>query len=353
MTQLVSAPLVYKNKIGSAPELKFDRLIAIPYFYAYTDHIVIFPRKEYKEIKSRYNDKSKVNLKAEKFQGKISTASQRIIKQRLTAWLTSIIDHNNQPRLRFKRKEHYPIFITLTLADQQFTSDNDIKRKMLGEFIKNIKRHFNIENYYWRAERQKNGNLHFHIITDKFIGKDKIQTIWNRIQKNNGYLVQFEKKYNHSNPPSTHVKGIQDVGNFVEYVLKYMLKDEKHEKVEGRIYGLSDSLRNLKTFASVLDSNYNELISEAIENQELKVYQGEYFTILYFTDLYKYSRLRAYLQEQTKIYYLELYDKIYKTKQEPEKEILKPKPKPKEESDQLNLELNVSEISYAKRKLYL
>src|SRR5438552_841266 len=69
-----------------------------------------------------------------------------------------------------KKGYHFKLnFITLTLSDIQFHPDRFIKRKMLDPFLKWLVRVHNCKNYVWKAETQDNGNIHFHITTNKFI----------------------------------------------------------------------------------------------------------------------------------------------------------------------------------------
>ena len=49
-------------------------------------------------------------------------------------------------------------FITLTLSSNQIHSDNEIKSKLLNQFIIEAKKKWKIKNYVWRAEKQENGN---------------------------------------------------------------------------------------------------------------------------------------------------------------------------------------------------
>ena len=60
-------------------------------------------------------------------------------------------------------------FITLTLPSKQIHSDNEIKSKCLNQFLIELKKNHSVSRYIWKAEKQENNNIHFHIIADKFI----------------------------------------------------------------------------------------------------------------------------------------------------------------------------------------
>ncbi|HSH50178.1 MAG TPA: hypothetical protein VK982_00485, partial [Bacteroidales bacterium] len=181
------------NTVGSAKKNRYDEKIEIPYFKMYSDRIVIYPRvSDYCTVK-KPNENSLKNLEGKKYKGNLSVTQKRTIKQKLTAWLNSINYYNEKRVTRWERKKHYPIFITLTLSQQQMHTDTYIRRHMLDLFIKNLKNRSDIKYYFWRAETQQNGNIHYHLIVDKYIRYHEIRDIWNRIQKRYGYLDNYYK----------------------------------------------------------------------------------------------------------------------------------------------------------------
>ncbi len=311
MNLSTASQLDFINSIHSAPKCETPRDVRIPFFYAYNDHLTICPRPDYRFRKKEMHENSLKNLDEEQFKGKVSDAAERKIRSRITAWLKSIVIYNDSPGNRFKRKEHYPIFITLTLSDKQSHPDNFIKRHLLGEFLKNVKRNHDIINYFWRAERQENGNIHFHILTDRYIDKLKIQKIWNKIQDNHGYLYNYKKQYHNDQPPSTHVKSAKDVENFLNYSLKYMIKEEENSIIDGRIWGLSDSIRDLKTYNSVLNNKLNDAIDQAVNLNLVRIYRGDYFTSIYFEKDFKDCALDKLLNDYARDYYLNIYNDLY------------------------------------------
>jgi hypothetical protein len=116
-------------------------------------------------------------------------------------------------------------FITLTLpAPQREVTDKDIKKHCLDNFIKRLKRKYKLNSYVWRAERQKNGNLHFHIITDTWIHYEKIRNDWNGCLAQYHFIDEFENKHGHRNPNSTDVHAVWKVKNLTQYFVKYMSK---------------------------------------------------------------------------------------------------------------------------------
>ena len=51
-------------------------------------------------------------------------------------------------------------------------------------------------NYVWRLEFQKNGNVHYHLVTDTYLDYFLVRKIWNRILEKGGYISDFAEKFN-------------------------------------------------------------------------------------------------------------------------------------------------------------
>lgn len=256
--------------------------------------------KDYSEIKKKdkvMNANSLKNLaigKKGNYNGYMSPSTARKCKKYISSWLLSLKHGKGN-----KRKT---TFVTLTLPAVQVHNDNEIKRKMLDYFIKIAVRKWNVKHYFWRAEPQKNGNIHFHIIFDSMIDWKLIRGNWNRIMKRFGYIDAYRKKqlefhkngfvlntaitqhksrihfykkqlrqkktnksfadwdkekqleaYNYGiksnweNPNSTDIHITKGVRNITSYICKYMTKSELNGRViKGRIWGCSDGLRKLK-----------------------------------------------------------------------------------------------------------
>ena len=130
----------------------------------------------------------------------------------------AVIEHHNKYKRRLRRK--YPNnmalrLITLTLPGNQVHPDQYIKRYLLNAFIRWIKDKGAI-NYMWRAEAQKTGKIHFHVITDTFIDFKIIRKYWVDLCRIHGY----ERK-NASPVDIRLIKSHQLIG----YVAKYISKN--------------------------------------------------------------------------------------------------------------------------------
>jgi len=175
--------------------------------------------------------------------------------------------------LKQKNKKLYysqkrmPTFVTLTLSYQQFSTDNEIKRKCLTPFLQHAIQKWGVVNYLWRAEPQENGRIHFHILFDKFIDWRKIRNVWNHMQNRLEYIDAFQQMFGHRDPNSTDVHSLRKVHNIAAYVCKYMSKRSGYRKIEGRIWGCSKDLHNFKAPRIQICS---EIMQEIIQLKKLK-----------------------------------------------------------------------------------
>ena len=118
-------------------------------------------------------------------------------------------------------------FITLTLSASQVHSDKEIMNNILQPFLDYLRKSYKIKNYFWRAETQANGNLHFHLCLDVFIPWMLLRNKWNKYQNNLGYIDRFEIKCNHRQPNSTDIHSLKNIKKIGAYLAKYCGKNTK------------------------------------------------------------------------------------------------------------------------------
>lgn len=195
-----------------------------------------------------------------RFTGELSKKAMQRLKN-VIRWL-EIISYDKKVFSKATRKTYSfkLAFITLTLSSKQEHSDEWIKRNMLYPFLLWSKRNFNCVSYVWKAEAQSNGNIHFHIIVNKFIHHKAIRKKWNSIQQQAGYTFKGNEINPINDPPSTEIKAVKKSKQIVSYMMKYFTKNEKDKrKINGRIWGCSDNLLNSSIVISQLDEEYNML----------------------------------------------------------------------------------------------
>jgi len=155
-------------------------------------------------------------------------------------------------------------FITLTLPSPQGSvSDKDLKKHCLQPWLKFWRRKTKGMSYVWRAERQKNGNLHFHICTDRYIYYKDIRDTWNRNLNRFGFIDRFESNHSHRDPNSTDVHSINKIQDLAGYLVKYMAKlDPLEQKIEGKVWDASMNLKKASYCTTTITSDLNQELHE-------------------------------------------------------------------------------------------
>lgn len=72
-------------------------------------------------------------------------------------------------------------FLTLTLPAKQTHTDEELTKYCINPFLSYARKYFGVRYYVWKKELQKNGNLHYHFVTDRFIDAQCLRRCWNRI----------------------------------------------------------------------------------------------------------------------------------------------------------------------------
>lgn len=159
--------------------------------------------------------------------------------------------------------------------------DKYIVNHMLQPFLKWIKRKGN-ELYVWRAETQANGNIHFHITTNRYLHWESIRNKWNDIQRNNGYIKAYMDKGGDNNPNSTDVKGVKDARRMAAYMVKYMSKKtEGRRAVTCKVWSCSSKLEKHKITIDEHSEQWNYFKQKTAENCEL--IQGDNFMLMLYS----------------------------------------------------------------------
>lgn len=117
-------------------------------------------------------------------------------------------------------------FVTLTLPSQQVHSDREIHRKIFVKFVERWKRHNSKLLYIYKAEKQDNGNLHYHLTTNSFLHHRRLRKWWNKATEALGYISRASTK----DPNSTDVHAVRKVEKLAAYLSSYMCKKDKYKK---------------------------------------------------------------------------------------------------------------------------
>jgi hypothetical protein len=235
------------------------------------NRIVCYSLPDFNVPRSEHQKKNEINLSRGNYNGYMSPKTKSKVSKYLSTWIHSVRNYKNIQGIFNSPNRIQFTFVTLTLSSKQKHTDNEIKRKMLTPFIQRLIRTERVTQYFWRAESQKNGNIHFHIIIDRYIHHSRVRNIWNSFQDQNGYIEPFYLEYGHRNPNSTDIHSFRAIRNPAAYVIKYVTKAQGYRPIKGRIHGCSDTLRNLKAPVFIYDSTIDEYIKRALKHAPTQV----------------------------------------------------------------------------------
>lgn len=207
-------------------------------------------------------------------------------------------------------------FVTLVLPfDQGDLSDSKICNMLLNPLLMTLKNRYGLKNYVWKAEAQKNGNIHFHITTDAYLPYDELRYLWNRLIEKKGLMSGYTDKFSRmskneyvkyrlnevsndsdsidlvenselekiikayefgvntgwKNPNSTDVKAVRNVKDLAAYLATYMSKKEKNKrKITGRLWSCSHSLSASNKCEIIFEQNQVGEVMRELMQPEIK-----------------------------------------------------------------------------------
>ena len=253
----------------------------------------------------------------------VSEATRRKIKSHVHV-LSYASQHRRVRNTSGKVIDHLLLFITLTLPSNQVHDDQEITRVCLGGFLDRCRKLGLFDNYVWRAEKQKSGNIHYHLVTDTYAHYTLIQRLWLLSVERLGYLSRYQEKFKNMSlseysslsfnrekphnvvagayakgcrekwrkPPSLDISSVSSVSGVGAYISKYLSKEDAGSDniVTGRTWSASASVRSaLKLFKDDVDFNtywYN--ISTQVMKAVTVVH--DFFSL----SLFSFQRLRAW-----------------------------------------------------------
>lgn len=203
--------------------------------------------------------------------------------------------------------------VTLTLASPQGeVNDRAIKRELLNHFLVVLRRKWGIAHYIWRAERQRNGNIHFHVVVLGQVDNHQVRKVWNVIQEKLGYVRKYSEKFNAmswqdylsymtdrgtyeirklrnwyragtscgwTNPPSTRVDEVYELDGASDYLMKYASKQAKDgEFIDGKVWGCSKSLQGGVSCELFLSEEISAALLDLECSEPSKVIRNEGYT---------------------------------------------------------------------------
>lgn len=288
--------------------------ILVPQLSVHPDRMNITTQCIWLEDRRRGKSIASILNSDHKHNDKVSDQAARKIQKAIRYLLFFANDkkaysHTNGLMFKFKI-----CFVTLTLSSTQVHSDNEIKSKLLNQFFVEARQKWGVSKYVWRAEKQNNGNVHFHILTDRFIPWSELRDVWNRIQNKLGYVDRYKdnqqlffkngfklrmdllqkwpekeqhrayvqgSKKSWNSPNSTDVHSLQHVHKVAEYLTKYMQKESQTKGLIGRLWGCSSTLSDIKGAQTDIDSKIADELNKLRSIYKPFEVRKDYFSILF------------------------------------------------------------------------
>lgn len=184
-------------------------------------------------------------------------------------------------RAKFESKHlHLCTFLTLTLPAEQQHTDKELTYFCLHPFLAYCKKYFKVRYFVWKKELQKNGNLHYHLVTDRYIDALALRRAWNRVI-NRG-----------------KIDGVKNPFNYV---------DRYHENQLDFYKNGWDDDTMIKYFASnqnVMDKTDNDV-------KEIQERENRFLTYLEYTEIHEKNTKHAF-ERAKNLYYNEIKKPVEK-----------------------------------------
>jgi hypothetical protein len=248
----------------------------IPYCKLNRSAIVTYTLPPVYDSGNNISDASLSNLANNKSKGELSQAAKRRALACLKAWCNTVeLTRKYDYKLYCKRPVYWTL-LTLTLPSQQVHTDKRIKRDCLNHLIIKLQRNYKVTNYFWRAESQANGNIHFHVVLDVFIDKTKIRKDWEEIINKLGYVDRANHNSSNYKTMSTWIEKIKNTECMESYLIAYITKQNGKRPVEGKIWGVSESVEKMKVKVTLLDSSLSEMCKYLKNQKWIKYVNTDY-----------------------------------------------------------------------------
>jgi hypothetical protein len=248
--------------------------------------------------------------KPEKYTGKLNEKSKSKLRFALNLLVAQAKWKQVENPTTGKMYKFKVNFITLTLsAPQREVSDKVIKSKMLFPWIRTMRDSHGLRSYVWRAERQKNGNIHFHFTTDTYIPYDSIRDSWNFQQAKFHFIDEFRRKNKSAYPNSTDVHSVMNVRNLASYLVKYMSKDEKGlETIEGKVWDCSTNLKTTERVCFEIDGPTFKMVDSILASKKFRSFDNDHCRIVALSEKDMRSYLPAKMTREYRAWLQRVYD---------------------------------------------
>lgn len=198
------------------------------------------------------------------YSGAMTTGAQKRIKKAVDLLVQFSPKRKIYNSVTMQTEMHTLSFITLTIPgkEKRLSADQGYKL-LLSKWIRSMRDKHNLKTYIWKAEFQKNGQLHYHITTPSWIAYTEIRDTWNNIMSSNGMLDVWNDENPTKFPNSTDVHKVYKVKNIQAYLAKYLSKKEQDQENTGKVWDCSKNLKDTKFFTSDIPNNLDQFIKKS------------------------------------------------------------------------------------------
>jgi hypothetical protein len=173
--------------------------------------------------------------------------------------------------------------ITLTIPDKTDITQREAYKLLLRPFLDWITKTQGVKHYIWKAELQKRGVLHYHIISPAFIRFDYVKDKWNTLILHASLMEDYKEKFNSITPPSTEIKEVNNANRVEYYLQKYVAKnDTNNRSVGGKVWDCSASLKGKKFFSCTFNEDVAKELVRQCNQSKVRCVDSDYISIIYF-----------------------------------------------------------------------
>lgn len=264
-----------KEKIMKTKELNGQ----MSYYQVRKGGLVKYTHSEFRSEKQKEMDLLRNGNSKVGYLGQMSLDAQKRLKQKVEMWYQAVALRNQENRIKGINAQIKFVFVTLTLPCRQFHSDKTIKSLCLKPFLRIMRERFHVERYIWKAEKQENGNIHFHLLFDTYVDKINVDGTWHKCLNQLGYIDRFEEKHGHRTPPACRIESVKGLKGVLNYLVKYIAKNDVNVVIEGAVWKASKKVLTLQYFEFPADSELDLRIDAEIEKGKISSYVGERFAV--------------------------------------------------------------------------
>jgi len=187
--------------------------------------------------------------------------------------------------------------LTVTLPSVQVHSDIKIKSICLDNFMNKLRYHYGKFSYVWKAESQKNLNIHFHFILDIWINRNLVDSLWWDSIELLGYVTSYEKKFGKRTPPTNRIERAHSNKKVIGYATKYVAKLDEYRPVQGQAWHCSKNLQT-EVKINIVTRHIDEVrIKKILFDLGLYCSANEYGEKYYLSDVTNIKKLPKKLRD--------------------------------------------------------